>query len=685
MWPRVRAEVLLALELVGLAAFAFSRPVLDSFGRSPETFVAENATRSDIVLFALLVALLPTLVVVVVGVVGGWAARSQRDTVQVVLVALLAGVGAWRMGQDQTGWPGSATKLILLGVIMALLFGFVRWWSSAREVTATFLRYASIAVVVFVVQFLTGSPTSELAFGTAPVVNVDVAEDVSAALGDDPPSVLLVVFDALPTMSLLDGTGSVDEEMFPSFGELADDATFYRNHSTVAAYTLHAVPAILTGQDPEAGTDGTITKPDNLFTLLGGSYNLQVNEPITRMCPDELCPVAGGAGVSPLLGDAMDWWLGAVEEPEAREFDLESAAGTDRYQSAATWTAGLRFGATRRPDLTFAHVVIPHEPWAFTDEGETYEAPGTPTGMGLVNIWSAGGTEVGEQRHLLMAQSADRLLGEMLDELKASGAYDDTMVVVTSDHGQAFTPNEPGRALSEANAAQVAWSPLFVKLPQQTEGTTDDSNVENVDIVPTIADELGVEIPWEVNGYPVAEAEGQRGELKAVVEGRFDILEPESEDGFISLDPGDYLNEVLGYEPATGSGPDGVWKLTEHGELFGEDAAGLEAGSAAEGAAEGEVSVEWSEDFDDVDLDEPLRLEVVAGTDLAEGETVAFALNGTVAALGNVQPLEQESGLLVQGMLPPRLFEDGENELTAYLVDGPVGDEVLHPLDLSFG
>lgn len=93
--------------------------------------------------------------------------------------------------------------------------------------------------------------------------------------------------------------------------------------------------------------------------------------------------------------------------------------------------------------------------------------------------------------------------------------------------------------------------------------------------------------------------------------------------------------------------------------------------------------VESSEELDTVDLSERLRSEVVAGTDLPEGSVVAFALNGTIAALGEVQPLDQEPGLLVHGLLPPRLFVDGENELTAYQVRGQVGDEVLHPLTLG--
>ena len=46
-----------------------------------------------------------------------------------------------------------------------------------------------------------------------------------------------------------------------------------------------------------------------------------------------------------------------------------------------------------------------------------------------------GSRAVSEQRHLLQAQYADRLVGELLDGLRAEGLYDDSLVIVTADHG----------------------------------------------------------------------------------------------------------------------------------------------------------------------------------------------------------------------------------------------------------
>lgn len=686
------AELLLTLELVGLAAFAFSRPVLDSFGRSPETFILRDASRSDIILFGLGVTLVPILVVAAGGALVRLLSGRHRHVAHTVLLALLSGVGAWRMGQDQTGWPGTAARLVLLGMVMAVLVGFGRWWSRSAEYVATFLRYASMAVLVFLVQFYAASPAGELVFGNGPVVNVEVAGAVAETLDDDPPPVLLVVFDALPTRSLLDGEGEIDGEVFPSFGALAEDATFYRNNTAVAGFTAMAVPAILTGRFPEPETARPEQDDESLFTLLAGNYDMHVQEQVTQLCPEDLCGSEESAGVGTLFGDAVDWWVGGFDDSEDRQFEL-SGLDDARFRDTEEWIDGLELGAGERSDLTVLHSVLPHTPWQFTDEGELYEmaldSSGYDTGTAFGTHWSDSGVAVAEQRHMLMAQAADRLLGDLLAKLDEAGAYDDTMVIVTADHGMSFGPSTAKRAIEDGNEPDIAWVPLLVKAPGQGEGEPRDDNVMTVDVVPTIADELGIDLPWDVDGIPVDRAADEPDRVKVYSPHQADGLQPEPGEEYIRLDWREHLDDVLDYRPATGSGPDGVWKLTDHGELFGRDVAGLEesSGEAREEEREvmaGEVVVDSSEDLGDTDVGEPLQLEVVAGTDLDEGQVAAFALNGTIAALGEVQPEERGPGRLVHGMLPPWLFEQGENELTAYLVDGEVGSEVLHPLAVTF-
>ena len=139
---------------------------------------------------------------------------------------------------------------------------------------------------------------------------------MAADLGDDPPDVVMFVFDELPTVALLDGRGQIDAELYPNFARVAAMSTWYRNNTSVASFTMQAVPAILTGR-LSSSSSADRADDENLFTLLAGSYEMHVQEQITRLCPDEVCPEATGGGLGPLLGDALDT-LGRHDAPGRR-------------------------------------------------------------------------------------------------------------------------------------------------------------------------------------------------------------------------------------------------------------------------------------------------------------------------------------------------------------------------------
>ena len=56
-------------------------------------------------------------------------------------------------------------------------------------------------------------------------------------------------------------------------------------------------------------------------------------------------------------------------------------------------------------------------------------------------------------RHLQKLQYTDLLLGELLDQMEASGTWDDTMLVVVADHGISFTAHQEPRYVSPDNEA----------------------------------------------------------------------------------------------------------------------------------------------------------------------------------------------------------------------------------------
>jgi hypothetical protein len=71
---RWRKESRAFVELFALCGFAIAQPLLDLFGRNPTQFVFRNADTPDIIVFALLVACVPPLILWIVD----FSHREQR-------------------------------------------------------------------------------------------------------------------------------------------------------------------------------------------------------------------------------------------------------------------------------------------------------------------------------------------------------------------------------------------------------------------------------------------------------------------------------------------------------------------------------------------------------------------------------------------------------------------------------
>ncbi len=678
---RLRHECLLALEVLALAAFAVARPVLDAFGRSTASLVARDITGGWLVAFAVLVVVVPGLVVAGAGAGARVVAGRARGWVHPVLVGLVGGAGVWRLGMDVTGWPGAALKVQLAVVAAVIVLALLRW---NVPITGTFLRFAGLSCAIYVVNFLVLSPASAMLWFGHGSLDAELVADVGTQLGDDPPDVLFVVFDALPVVSLLDGTGHIDGELYPNFAALAGDGTWYRNNTTVAAFTQDAVPALLTGRYPD-GSERTPFSPsdtetETLFTLLGGNYDVQAHQQITALCEDAVCPPELSPDLGGLLGDAADFWLDHGGAAEAEEpFLLPLPPG---YDDARDWLEQVDLAPGDQPHLVFHHVMLPHEPLEVTDDGTRYDASPWLTGHELEG-WSTSGVAVGLQRHLLQVQAADRVLGQYLEALRAAGTYDDTLIVVTADHGKAFIPEVSSRGLTAENYPQIMWTPLVIKAPGQSGGRIDDSDIRSIDVVPTVAGMLGVDIPWYVDGQGAGTDE-RDGATKPLADHGLNVDHPPPSERFNEVDARAGFAEVLATDQVEGTGPDGVWERTAHGGLVRRPVDELTVGDPGDGA----IGVAGLAELDDIDTGEPLPLEVVGTTDLAEGTTVAYALNGTIGAVTEVEPgLSElsEGSTLAHGLVPPSLFVDGSNELTAYVVEGEVGTEVLHPVAVGAG
>jgi hypothetical protein len=277
-------------------------------------------------------------------------------------------------------------------------------------------------------------------------------------------------------------------------------------------------------------------------------------------------------------------------------------------------------------------------------------------------------------------QAADTLLGRLLDRLRATGAYDDALVVVTADHGISFELDQPSRGAAADQYEQVMWTPLLVKAPGQTAGRVDDRDVESIDLLPLVAAELGVDLPWAVDGRDPRRGGGP--DRRRAVAGQKELLDwpanaldaRADDEELLVVDGAEGFRRVLATDLVPGQGPAALWSTAPHGDLVGRSVDELDPGPPAPV----ELVVDGSGRFDDVDLGRPLPLELTGHVAGPEGgaPTLAIAVEGTVAGTTSLDGVGV-AGRPWRVLLWPDAFVDGRNRIEAYLVTGPPNHERL--------
>ncbi|MCI8632109.1 MAG: sulfatase [Lachnospiraceae bacterium] len=97
---------------------------------------------------------------------------------------------------------------------------------------------------------------------------------------------------------------------------------------------------------------------------------------------------------------------------------------------------------------------------------------------------------------------ADHLIGQIFDKLKQQGIYEDTAIIISSDHGENL--GELGLYAEHATADYpTCHIPMIIKWPGCQKGIVDEAFHYQIDLVPTVADLL--EVPhyekWDGSSY----------------------------------------------------------------------------------------------------------------------------------------------------------------------------------------
>ncbi len=671
------------LTLLGLTGLAIGQPLLAVASEDPTLFTFAGVRGGGIIAFALAVALGPPLVLWAVVVAVGLVDRRAGDLTFLVVIAVLAGTTGiqWvKAAGTDSGWV-----LGVVGVLTAVLFtaAFVRF-----HAVPMWTRFTAPLPVLAVVLLLVASPVGDLLR----------SPDRVAASGDgrrDLPDVVFIMLDELPLKTLLDADGQIDAVRFPNMAAFAGRATWYRDYTSMSYGTVQAVPSILSGRVPDDGQPLWTDKPDNLFSLLAPTHDLTVSETITQLCGYTSCGIESAgrrsqaSGLRHLLGQMVDVWqqrvrlgpvddldLGQFEEaavPLDPEVDRISTEGriTDEDQVRARPERITDFleaiEPSTVPELYYLHMMLPHQPWSFYPNGQMYDGRFTFLGLDVVDDWTLAQHQQG---HIFQTQYADRVVGEILDRLEEEGMFDDALIVVTADHGVNFETPPQLRRLERWTIDDLAYVPLFVKEPNQTEGRIDDTNLMGTDVVPTIAQELGVEVGWEVDGFPAGSAEIEaRGDTKQIYDfgdrlvGRFEgVVDFESSEHRPTA--ADRLIGPIGPDDGPLAGL--VARLGAEGEM-GRSVADLGAQ-----AGPGTMVVDL-EDLRDPPTGKPLPGRVTGKLDDPSlGDLVLVAVDGTVVTAAPVQA----QGWFQTVLPPDALDPSGGNEVAVVQV-GPEGAHLL--------
>jgi arylsulfatase A-like enzyme len=130
--------------------------------------------------------------------------------------------------------------------------------------------------------------------------------------------------------------------------------------------------------------------------------------------------------------------------------------------------------------------------------------PGTYEELNPLDLVTAGDLEIRQMRatYFGLVMELDAHIGRIVEHLKATGRYDRTLIVLTSDHGEMLGEHfQWGKEMYFDSAFRV---PLIVRDPRAeanaARGRIVDAFSEAVDVTPTILDFLGAPVPRACDG-----------------------------------------------------------------------------------------------------------------------------------------------------------------------------------------
>ncbi len=275
----------------------------------------------------------------------------------------------------------------------------------------------------------------------------------------------------------------------PAIDGLRRDGMLFERAYTHVPLTLPAHVSLLTGLLPP--THGV---RDNLGYTLDAAATPLLQQTLRE------AGYATGAGVSSFvlrretgINSGFDFYEDAIDlnaKPGTSGIQSVQRAGGETLDAVVPWLRSV----AKQPFFFFFHIFEPHTPYA-------------PPAEFAARYESAYDGEVA---------AADAVMGRLLDEIRDLGIYDQSLIVLLSDHGEGLGDHgesEHGLFLYRSTL-QV---PLIIKLPHsERAGESIARPVQLIDVYPTLVAAAGLPVQAGVQGTSLLGENGPEHEDKPI-------------------------------------------------------------------------------------------------------------------------------------------------------------------------
>ena len=429
----------------------------------------------------------------------------------VCIIAGVITVGRWRLFTDLPRSVSANAVVVDGGVLVAaIVLGCLAYWIARR--TRIVGQIPAVALVVIACAAASFIPLSHVS--TMPLASTSPP---------NAPNVILVVIDTLRADHL--SPYNPDVKYTPNFARFANESVVFTRGVAQSAWTKPSFGSIYTGRFPHdhSATDRVRPLPDDAVTLaellrdagyltLGmsnsnpnNSMGMNFDQGYTYF--EDLKPNAFLFGM-PLSARGLALHRRLFEPIRKRVMPFVVHVRHFYEPADVVTDTALRWldekTAPERPLFLTVHYMDPHDPYLNGQrKGRGYvhhDFKDRPDRAQLVpELLRAYAGDIGFM---------DIHFGRFMDGLRERGFYDDTLIVVTADHGEEFLDHgdfSHGKTLYNEMIAV----PLLIKLPANAgAGSVNEDLANHIDIAPTILSIAGLTTPESMAGQPLLAADG---------------------------------------------------------------------------------------------------------------------------------------------------------------------------------